>query len=169
MASAFALIKEARESLPPLRLRRLLTTTSKPIAWHDGTKVHPDILAPVSQQGSGIIQTWNAVHSTAELSIDSIAWNDTDHFVGNRTFSILNTGSEDAVFELTHRKAVTMYTLQESFGTLRAASFPNPIAEEWADIQFSSRYAIAHPSLFDNHHAYTCTAVFPSLLASLSK
>ncbi|KAJ4344849.1 uncharacterized protein N0V89_012593 [Didymosphaeria variabile] len=140
VASAFALLKGARGSLDPLRLRRIMTTTSKPIAWHDGTKVHPDILAPVPQQGSGIIQTWNAVYSTAELSIDNISWNDTDHFVGNRTFSILNTGSEDAIFELSHRKAVTMYTLQDSFGgVLRAASFPNPIVEDWADIQFSSR------------------------------
>lgn len=139
LASAFALLKEARGSLDPLRLRRIMTTTSKPIAWHDGIRVHPDIFAPVPQQGSGIIQTWNAVHSTAELSIDNIAWNDTDHFVGNRTFGILNTGSEDAVFELSHRKAVTMYTLQDSFGALRAASFPNPIVEDWADIQFSSR------------------------------
>ncbi|KAL5389691.1 hypothetical protein DPSP01_002186 [Paraphaeosphaeria sporulosa] len=140
LASAFALLKEARGSLDPLRLRHIMTTTSKPIAWHDGTKVHPDILAPVPQQGSGIIQTWNAVHSTAELSVDNIAWNDTDHFVGNRTFSILNTGSKDAVFELSHRKAVTMYTLQETFGNaLRVSSFPNLIVEDWADIHLSSR------------------------------
>ncbi|KAF1980224.1 subtilisin-like serine protease-like protein [Bimuria novae-zelandiae CBS 107.79] len=138
VASAFALLKEVRGSLDPQRLRRILTTTSKPIVWHDGTKVHPDILAPVPQQGSGVIQVWNAAHTTAELSIDSIAWNDTDHFVGNRTFSVLNTGTEEAVFELSHRKAVTMYTLQESYGVLRPGIFPNPIVEDWADIRFSS-------------------------------
>ena len=128
-----------RGSLDPFRLRRILTTTSKPIAWHDGTKVYPDILAPVPQQGSGIVQVWNAAYATAELSIDNIAWNDTDHFVGNRTFSVLNTGTEEAVYELSHRKAVTMYAMQESFGgVLRTGSFPNPIVEDWADVQFSS-------------------------------
>ena len=127
-----------RGSLDPQRLRRILTTTSKPIAWRDSTTVHSDILAPVPQQGSGIIQVWNAAHETAELSIDSIAWNDTDHFVGNRTFTVLNTGSEDTVLELSHRKAVTMNTLQESYGALRVGTFPNPIVEDWADIQFDS-------------------------------
>lgn len=139
-ASAFALLKEARSNLDPQRLRRLLTTTSKPIVWHDGKTADTGILAPVPQQGSGILQVWNAVHSTAEISIDSIAWNDTDHFINNRTFSVLNTGKEGAVFQLTHRKAVTMYTLQGSAdGLLRARSFPNPIVEDWADIEFSSR------------------------------
>ncbi|KAJ4301343.1 hypothetical protein N0V90_003435 [Kalmusia sp. IMI 367209] len=137
-AAAFALIKEVRGSLDPQRLRRILTTTSKPIAWRDSTTVHSEILAPVPQQGSGIIQAWSAAHATAELSIDSIPWNDTDHFVGNRTFTVSNTGSEEIVFELSHRKAVTMYTLRESFGVLRAASFPNPIVEDWADIRFDS-------------------------------
>lgn len=110
------------------------------MAWHDSNGVHPELLAPVPQQGSGLVQAWNAVHSTAELSIGNIAWNDTDHFVGNRTFSILNTGSEDAVFELSHRKAVTMYTLQQGYdNVLRVAGFPNPIVEDWADIRFGSR------------------------------
>lgn len=137
MASAFALLKSVKANLDPKRLRRIMLTNSNPIFWNDGTKVH-DILAPVPQQGSGLIQVWDAVHATAELSIDSIAWNDTEHFDNKRTFSILNTASEDVEFELGHRKAVTMYTLQEGFGVLRVAPLPNPIVEDWADIKFSS-------------------------------
>lgn len=138
VASAFALLKEVRGSLDPQRLRRILTTTSLPIAWHNGIEAHPEILAPVPQQGSGIMQVWNAVHTTVELSIDSIAWNDSDHFVGDRTFSVLNTGTEDALLQLKHQKAVTMYTLREDYGVLRAGYFPNPIVEDWADVQFSA-------------------------------
>jgi hypothetical protein len=138
VSSAFALLKKVRGNLTADRLRRLLTTTSKPIPWHDGRTVDSGILAPAPQQGAGIVQAWNAVHTTAELSIASIAWNDTDHFNNTRTFSILNTGSEDTVFELTHKKAVTMYGLHESYGVLRVPNFPSPIAEDWADIQFSS-------------------------------
>ena len=139
-ASAFALLKEVRGKLDPQRLRRILTSTAKPISWHDGKMVHTDILAPVPQQGSGIVQVWNAAHTTIEISIDNIAWNDTDHFVNNRTFSVMNTGEQSAVLELTHRKAVTMHTLQKATdGVLRPASFPNPIVEDWAELEFSSR------------------------------
>lgn len=100
--------------------------------------MHPDILAPVPQQGAGIIQAFDAARSTAVLSVDSISFNDTDHFVGNKTVSIQNTGSADLVFEVSHRKAVSMYTFMANQDRLRAASFPNPIIEEWAELQFSS-------------------------------
>lgn len=83
---------------------------------------------------------WNAAHTSAELSIDSISFNDTDHFTGNHTFSIINTGSDDMVFELSHRKAVTMYTLGQYFRGLLVASFPNPIVQAWADIKFSAEW-----------------------------
>lgn len=91
------------------------------------------------QQGSGLIQIYDAAHTTAELSIDSLAFNDTDHFIGNRTFSIQNTGSETAVFELSHRKAVTMNAMEQLANGLYVKAFPNNIVEDWADITFSTR------------------------------
>jgi hypothetical protein len=109
--------------LDPKRLRRILTSTSKPLAWHDG----------------------KLAHTPAELSIESIMLNDTDHFVGNHTFSVQNTGSVDLVFELGHRKAVTMYTLQPGRDVLITGSFPNTIVEDWASVEFSSRYVVLPP------------------------
>jgi hypothetical protein len=131
--------------LDPKRLRRILTSTSKPLAWHDGKLAYPDILAPVPQQGAGLVQVWDAAHTPAELSIESIMLNDTDHFVGNHTFSVQNTGSVDLVFELGHRKAVTMYTLQPGRDVLITGSFPNTIVEDWASVEFSSRYVVLPP------------------------
>jgi hypothetical protein len=127
------------------RLRRILTSTSKPLAWHDGKTAHPDILAPVPQQGAGIVQAWHAAHTTVELSIESLSLNDTDHFDGVQTFEVHNTGSADAVFELGHRKAVTMYAMEPDLDVLRMDRFPNSIVEEWADVQFSSKYVISLP------------------------
>ncbi|GJD00643.1 subtilisin Carlsberg [Colletotrichum higginsianum] len=137
-AAIYALLAEAHGTKDPKRLRSIVASTSKPLDWYDGTVVHPDILAPVPQQGAGIIQAFDAARSTAVLSVDSISFNDTDHFVGNKTVSIHNTGSADLVFEVSHRKAVSMYTFMANQDRLRAASFPNPIIEEWAELQFSS-------------------------------
>ncbi|KAF2177139.1 subtilisin-like protein [Zopfia rhizophila CBS 207.26] len=156
VSGVYALLGEVYGKLDPKRLRRILTSTSKPLAWHDGRTAHPDILAPVPQQGAGIVQVWHAVHTTAELSVDSLSFNDTDHFAGNQTFSVQNTGSTDAVFELGHRKAVTMYTMRPGLDVPRADFFPNPIVEEWADIQFSSK-KITVPAGGSTNITVTCT------------
>lgn len=115
-----------------------MSSTSKPLAWYDGTAAHTDLIAPVPQQGAGLIQAFDAARSNVELSVDSISFNDTDYFTSNEAFKIENHGSADVVFEVSHRKAVTMYTFVETTDRLRAASFPNPIIEEWAELQFSS-------------------------------
>ncbi|EXF75055.1 subtilisin Carlsberg [Colletotrichum fioriniae PJ7] len=137
-AAIYALLAEAHGTKDPNRLRSIVSSTSKPLAWYDGTAAHTDLIAPVPQQGAGLIQAFDAARSNVELSVDSISFNDTDYFTGNETFTIENHGSADVVFEVTHRKAVTMYTFVETTDRLRAASFPNPIIEEWAELQFSS-------------------------------
>lgn len=137
-AAIYALLAEAHGTKDPKRLRSIVSSTAKQLDWYDGTTAHSDILAPVPQQGAGIIQAFDAARSTAELSVDSISFNDTDHFEGNKTFTIKNSGSNDLVYAVGHRKAVTMYTFLETINPLRAASFPNPIIEEWAELHFSS-------------------------------
>jgi hypothetical protein len=142
ISGVYALLGEVYGKLEPKRLRRLLTSTSKPLAWHDGKTAHPDILAPVPQQGAGIVQVWHAARTTTELSIESISLNDTDHFLGEHTFSVQNIGSTDTVFELSHRKAVTMYTMQPGAENLQADKFPNVIIDTWATVTFSSKYVV---------------------------
>ncbi|KAF9691272.1 hypothetical protein EKO04_010922 [Ascochyta lentis] len=138
VAGVYALLGEVYGKLEPKRLRRILTHTSKPLAWHDGKTAHPEILAPVAQQGAGIVQAWDAAHTSLEIDVDSLMLNDTEHFVGSHTFSVTNTGSADEIFELKHRKAVTMYTMDPQADVLRPGSFPNAIAESWATVSFSS-------------------------------
>ncbi|KAH5463519.1 hypothetical protein HBI31_213750 [Parastagonospora nodorum] len=138
VAGIYAMLGEVYGKLEPKRLRRILTHTSKPLAWHDGTKAHPDILAPVAQQGAGIVQAWEAAHTKIELDVDSLMLNDTEHFAGTHTFSIKNTGSEEAVLQIGHRKAVTMYAMSPSSNPLRTGMFPNAIATEYASVSFSS-------------------------------
>jgi subtilisin family serine protease len=138
VAGVYALLGEVYGKLEPKRLRRILTHTSKPLAWHDGETAHPDILAPVPQQGAGIVQAWNAAHTTLEIDIDSIMLNDTDYLVNTHTFSVTNTGSMDELVDLGHRKAVTMYTMDPQSDVLRPGTFPSTIASSWATVSFSS-------------------------------
>jgi subtilisin family serine protease len=138
VAGVYAMLGEVYGKLEPRRLRRILTHTSKPLAWHDGKTAHPDILASVAQQGAGLVQAWNAARTTLEIDIDSLMLNDTEHFVGSHTFSVINTGSADEVLELKHRKALTVYTMDPTLAALRPGSISNSIANSWATVSFSS-------------------------------
>ncbi|USP79989.1 serine-type endopeptidase [Curvularia clavata] len=138
VAGIYAMLGEVYGKLEPKRLRRILTHTSKPLAWHDGKTAHPDILAPVAQQGAGIVQAWKAAHTTLEIDIDSIMLNDTEHFVSTHTFSVMNSGSADEVLELNHRKAVTLYTMDAQAAIPRPGLISNSIVNSWATVSFSS-------------------------------
>jgi hypothetical protein len=134
VSGVYALLGEVYGKIDPKRLRRILTSTAKPLAWHDGKIAHPDILAPVPQQGAGIVQVWHAARTTTELNVESLSLNDTDHFVGTHTISVQNTGFNDTVFELGHRKAVTMYAMLQGADTLYVGNFPNTIVNAWANV-----------------------------------
>ncbi len=135
VAGVIALIGQKRGSFDVKTLRNILAATSKPSPWNDGTRAY-DILAPVAQQGAGLIQAYDAAFAEVIPSVSSISFNDSDHFAGNHTFSLENTGTEDVTFALGHARAATVY----SFGldTLSAASFPPPVVEDWAEIIFES-------------------------------
>ncbi|OTA98333.1 hypothetical protein M426DRAFT_17530 [Hypoxylon sp. CI-4A] len=139
LAAIFALVGEARGTLDPQTLRSVVSATSKPKVWFDGETVHDDILAPVAQQGAGIAQAWDAAHTTTILSESSLSFNDSDHFVSERTFTIRNTASEDVTYIVGHAKALTMYTFADSnSAVLESTSFPNPAANDWAELSFAS-------------------------------
>ena len=138
ISGVYALLGEVYGKIEPKRFRRILTHTSKPLPWFDGNTLHPDILAPVPQQGGGLVQAWNAAHTTIELDIDSLMLNDTEHFAGTHTFTISNTGSTDQVLEMGHQKAVTMYFLRPNTPTLNPGALPNAIVTSYATVSFSS-------------------------------
>ncbi|KAI1204563.1 subtilisin-like protein [Annulohypoxylon truncatum] len=139
LAAIFALVAEVRGTLDPQVLRSLVSATAKPLVWFDGQVAHDDILAPVPQQGAGIAQVWDAAHTSTILSESSFSFNDSDHFVGERSFSIQNTAQEDVTYVLGHTKALTMYTFADSGGpVLDTTYFPNPTADGWAELAFVS-------------------------------
>ncbi|KAK3372245.1 peptidase S8/S53 domain-containing protein [Podospora didyma] len=138
VAAVYALLFEARPDLRrnPAVLHNLLASTAKPNLWHDGVRAH-DILAPVPQQGAGLIQAYDAAHTTTFLSVSSLALNDSNHFVSTTTFEIQNKGTQEVTYQLSHVKAATVYSSSTSF-------LSDPIAWEispTAQLELASAYA----------------------------
>jgi len=140
ITAIYALLAEARGTTDPKVLESLLSSTAKPIKWYDGAKVH-DILAPVPQQGAGLVQAYDAAFATTLLNVSSLAFNDSDHHVGATTFSITNLGTQDVTYELGHVAATTVYGSDGSYisdpAIFNLAKFPLPTADRWATLSFS--------------------------------
>ncbi|KAI5919318.1 peptidase S8/S53 domain-containing protein [Camillea tinctor] len=159
VAGVYALLAEARGTTDPKVLANVISATAKQLVWFDRETAHSDIIAPVPQQGAGIIQAYNAAYSNAILSVNSILFNDTDNFSRTQTFSISNTGAEDITFDLGHRKAATMYAFASGTDVLRSSNFPNTIIDEWAELSFDSAQVIVPAGDTAN---VTVTAIPPS-------
>ncbi|KAK8868711.1 Minor extracellular protease vpr [Apiospora arundinis] len=137
VAGILALVGEARGSLKDTNLiNRLISATAEPKIWFDGAKTYPDTLAPVAQQGAGIIQAYDAAFAKTILGAQSLSLNDTEHFAGQHTFSVENTGDQEATYLLGHRKTPTMYTLTPDVDSPIKAGYPNPTVNAWAEVRF---------------------------------
>lgn len=135
-AAVYALVSEVRGTFDPAILENVISATANPNLFNDGRTTSP-YLAPVSQQGGGLIQAFDAAYATTLLSVSSISFNDTDNFADTQNFTIQNTGAEDVTFTLSHVPAGTFYTLDA--GSIVPEVFPNTYDAAVATLEFSSK------------------------------
>lgn len=118
IAAIYALLMEVRRTKDPKTLENLLSSTSKPNLFNDGHTTSP-FLAPAVQQGTGLVQAYDAAYTTALLSVSSLSFNDTDNFVPVQNFTISNIGDVSVVYTLSHVGAATGYALPRVYGFLQ--------------------------------------------------
>ncbi|KAG5938400.1 hypothetical protein E4U59_003799 [Claviceps monticola] len=133
-AGIIALIRQVRGAISPQEIEDLLSSNSNPELFNDGTKFY-DYLAPVPQQGGGLVQAYDAAYSTTLLSPSSLSFNDTEHFAKSLNFTLRNTNSEQATYKIAHMPAITIYTLDNE--SIFIYAFPNDAVHTAAALQFS--------------------------------
>jgi len=79
----------------------IVSTTAKPLPFNDGTQTYP-YLAPVIQQGGGLVDAYAVVHYTTKISPGVLQLNDTAHFNEITSFTISNEGSTDVFYTFEH-------------------------------------------------------------------
>lgn len=143
-AAIYALIMEVRGTKDPATIENLLSSTSNPNIFSDGRNTMP-YLAPVPQQGSGLIQAFDAAYSTTLLTVSSLSFNDTDHFTPVQSFSISNTGSASITYTLSNIGALTGYTFA-SDSAIEPAAFPNELVPTFATLSFGPSATVTIPA-----------------------
>ncbi|TLS31204.1 hypothetical protein PpBr36_02178 [Pyricularia pennisetigena] len=135
-AGAYALIMNVRGIKDPKTLENLVAATAKPTLFNSGT-ASANYLAPIPQQGAGLLQAYDAAYTTTLLSASSLAFNDTDNFVPVQNFTISNNGSSSVTYTLSHRGAATAFTFSTNASDITPAVFPNELVATYANLQFS--------------------------------
>lgn len=133
-AAIIALIAEVRGTLDPILIEDLMSASSNPQLFNDGAGFY-EFLAPVPQQGGGIVQAYDAAYATTLLHPSSLSFNDSANFIEVLNFTLCNTGNKAVTYEISHVPAITMYTLMD--GSIYADVFPNIPAVEHAALRFS--------------------------------
>lgn len=133
VAAVYALLAEARGTLDPVLLGNLLSATANPQLFHDSI-VFYNFLAPVPQQGSGLIQAYDAAYTTTLLEPQSLSFNDSANFIEVLNFTLSNIGDEEITYEISNVPTITMYTLEPN--SIYPAWAPNEIANVYASLAF---------------------------------
>lgn len=144
VAGIYALLMEVRGTKDPKTLENALSATSNPNLFNDGSKTYP-VLAPAAQQGSGLVQAYDAAYSTSLLSVSSLSFNDTDNILPVQNFTVSNTGKTSVIYTLSHVGAATGYTLPGS-GSIFPAPFPNELLDDYATLEFLSGTSFTLPA-----------------------
>lgn len=134
VAAIYALLMTVRRNKDPEILGNLLSSTSKPLLFNDGNKIHSH-LAPAMQQGSGLVQAYDAAYTTSLINVSSLSFNDTDNIVPLQTFTITNNGSRPVVYDLGHEASPTVYTLPSN-SSIIPRGFPDVLSGHFAVIDF---------------------------------
>ncbi|KAL0930697.1 subtilisin-like serine protease pr1c [Colletotrichum truncatum] len=100
VAGCVALLKQARPELKAREIVNLLATTAMPVQFSDGTTKDYHFLSPVWHQGGGLIQPSAAVEASVLPDVPNVSFNDSDFFVGVRTFEVRNIGTMEVLYDL---------------------------------------------------------------------
>ncbi|PHH79017.1 hypothetical protein CDD82_2710 [Ophiocordyceps australis] len=116
IASVVALVTEARGGhVDPATMQNLLVSHSYPQLYHDGD-AFSDLLAPVAQQGGGLVRAFDAAYATTLLRCDGagLNFNDSQHSVSTLEFSVSNTGNQEVTYRVSQVAALTAYLFTEN-------------------------------------------------------
>ncbi|KAI9741556.1 MAG: hypothetical protein M1818_004362 [Claussenomyces sp. TS43310] len=148
IAGIVALIKQARGSdTDSATINSILSSTARPVTFNDGSDARYPYLAPIVQQGGGLVDAYSAVHAQSIVRPAAILFNDTRHFLREALFSIENVGNTAITYEMSHIPAGTAYTL-DAFDGLFSTPFPPSIVTNTAALTFYPSSISVEPGSF---------------------
>lgn len=114
IAGTIALLMQIRgkKAMTPQEITALLAVTAAHVQFNTGTTTS-NFLAPVIQQGGGLVNAFEAAKTTTLLDLDTIALNDSAVFVPEHPIKISNIGTASQTYTFANLIAATAFTLTD--------------------------------------------------------
>ncbi|KXT16736.1 hypothetical protein AC579_5231 [Pseudocercospora musae] len=109
-----ALMKEVHPDWTPEMIRNVLATTAHPMPYTDNSTRDYGLLAPVIQQGGGLIDAFRATHATTIVNVSVLDFLDLSRRPSSLSFSLTNVGNETVSFGISHIGAASGYAKMRS-------------------------------------------------------
>ncbi|KDR78150.1 hypothetical protein GALMADRAFT_224528 [Galerina marginata CBS 339.88] len=136
--SALLLSVKGKSQAVTSSARTLFQTTAQMIG---SSKTDGDPLQTLTQQGAGLVNAFNAIHTTTIVSPGELLLNDTANFKPVQTFTVKNIGTTPKTFKLSHIPAGTALTMQA--GTIFPSDGPVPLSSIAASVSlFPSKFTL---------------------------
>ncbi|CZT50644.1 uncharacterized protein RSE6_11668 [Rhynchosporium secalis] len=111
VAGVAALLKSRHPDWHGLTIRNVLSTTANPMPYSDAKTGRAfNFLAPVFQQGGGLIDAYRALHTTTIVDAPGLSFNDSTHDPfqpKTLSFKVRNIGTKAQVFKAYHLPAIS--------------------------------------------------------------
>ncbi|KAF2206598.1 hypothetical protein CERZMDRAFT_89212 [Cercospora zeae-maydis SCOH1-5] len=104
-----ALLRQLHPDWTPDLIRNVLATTARPMPYTDNSTHDYGFLAPVIQQGGGLIDAWSAARATTLVNVSSLEFLDLNRKPASLSFSLTNAGNETISFRISHTGAASGY------------------------------------------------------------
>ncbi|OAA38323.1 subtilisin-like protease [Metarhizium rileyi] len=135
-ASIYALVAEARGTLEPTMIQNLLSVNAKPQFFHDGSHFYSQ-LAPVPQQGGGLIQAYDTAFATTQIYPSSLSFNESIHRIRTATIVIENNRRAWITYNVSYVSSPTVAAFQNH--SRQIDPFPGDFLKHSAEITFNAK------------------------------
>ncbi|KAF9526569.1 peptidase [Crepidotus variabilis] len=134
IAGSAALLLEAKGKSKDVtsNARTLFETTAK---YVPSDKTEGSLLQTVAQQGAGLINVYDAIHTSTKVTPGELILNDTANFKFGQQFNVKNEGTQSKAYKITHVPAGTALTMHE--GTIVPQLGPVPLSNVFAQVIIS--------------------------------
>ncbi|PVH82438.1 subtilisin-like protein [Cadophora sp. DSE1049] len=113
-AGVAALMMQQHPEWDSKTVRNVLATTANPMQYNDNSTRVYDFLAPVFQQGGGLVNAYRAVNTEIVVDVPSLSFNDTANQPKSLAFKVKNIGSTAKTFQLSNIGAASGYGISSS-------------------------------------------------------
>ncbi|KAJ7255407.1 subtilisin-like protein [Mycena rebaudengoi] len=130
-AGSAALVLQSKGKGAAQDVRRILQTSARAVPNSKAQDSLPETLA---QQGAGLINVYQSIYGTSNVSPGELLLNDTEHWKPDHVITVKNTGKKEETYYVYHQAAGTIRSLPDE---INYQPYPVELIKDSVDVHLS--------------------------------